>query len=220
MYIFILKYEYIYIFMSKEIVLSTEAMTFFLLNMFGHDPALHDFTPSTKMAKTRVSKSAGQMQALIDSKGHGGGKNIQKGGEPLEQASQLIVEQARDQTLKQGCIKDSIYLSEKDGKPEELLIIDWNIIHATRGVYTGYVYTWEKTYTPFDINLDEEESRRKSGEQGAPVYYFRDIDGSTIIIGQEDASIVVVGNGKTTQFKRLHNNATNKTEVLKDLFNP
>jgi hypothetical protein len=37
--------------MPKEIVLSTEAMTFFLLNMFGHDPALHDFTPSSLMAK-------------------------------------------------------------------------------------------------------------------------------------------------------------------------
>jgi hypothetical protein len=38
----------------KEIILPTELMAFFILNMFGHDSALHDFTTSSPIGKSRV----------------------------------------------------------------------------------------------------------------------------------------------------------------------
>jgi hypothetical protein len=230
-YIYILKYEYIYIFMSKEIILSTEAMTFFLLNMFGHDPALHDFTPGSEMAKKRVSNSAGKVQSVIDMfSSSRGGKNIQKGGEPTEELSEeekldlvelnpVMVQTFKNtvyQTMIEGCIKDSIYYSENG----ELLIIDWNVINATRGAYTGYVYTWEETYSPFDLNFMPNLLRPGY----ATFQNYQEIDGKPfwtrrIVISQDNCEIQA-GNGDIKIFQRLYSNATNKDQVLTKLFSP
>jgi hypothetical protein len=38
----------------KEIILPTELMAFFVLNMFAHDSALHDFATSSELGKGRV----------------------------------------------------------------------------------------------------------------------------------------------------------------------
>ena len=133
---------------TVDIILPLEAMVFYILNALGHDPALHDFTPSSGLGKLRLLQIFSNMN-VSNALFLGG-----DGDDPPMDVSQ-IYDKISDSTVlsliehafvyKPGASSKDLY----DYKDFIIVHIPEEITKEQCGVAPGFVYTSEKTFSPF-----------------------------------------------------------------------
>ena len=144
----------------KEIILPTEEMAFFLVNMFGHDSALHDFTLSSELGKSRV------LDVLRTSTPTYPGTEtwIAKGGGDIELNDAIYKSYMTTvgPTLYK-CLESTGFfdITRNDTtRSDSFIIVDAklamgvifkNLNVSNMGIAPGFIYLPEKTYSPFEF---------------------------------------------------------------------
>ena len=149
----------------KEIILPTELMAFFILNMFGHDSALHDFSTSSELGKGRVLNVLRSPPSAPGSRSLGGGTWSGKGGgdEALNDATIRVYYSTVGPTL-YTCLHSTGFfdITRHDiTKSDSFIIVDAKLAMGpvfTRtgvnmGIAPGFIYLPERTYSPFEFEV-------------------------------------------------------------------
>ena len=160
----------------KEIILPTELMAFFILNMFGHDSALHDFTLSSELGKSRVLEvlrsntpiSPGSEIGTWSGKGGGDEDGGDKGGgdKALNDATTNVFNNTVGPTLYK-CLKNTGFFDHtRNGtlRSDSFIIVEpklalgpvftgSNINMVNMGIAPGFIYLPEGTYSPFEFKV-------------------------------------------------------------------
>jgi len=147
----------------KEIILPTEEMAFFLVNMFGHDSALHDFTLSSELGKGRVLEvlrtSTPPYPGTETWIAKGGGD---EGDKALNDAIYNSYMATVGPTLYK-CLESTGFfdISRNDTtRSDSFIIVDAklamgvifkNLNVSNMGIAPGFIYLPEKTYSPFEF---------------------------------------------------------------------
>ena len=146
----------------KEIILPTELMAFFILNMFGHDSALHDFTTSSPIGKSRVLSVLRNNSPSTPGTGSfsgGGGIDI-----ALDNSTVNVYNNTIGQTL-YSCLKSTGFFDIKRFdklKSDAFIIVDPKLAMGVAfsgqqiinmGIAPGFIYLPGRTYSPFEFTV-------------------------------------------------------------------
>ena len=150
-----------------EVLLNTEQMCFLVENQFGHDPALHDWGPTTAntgdMAGKRINEVFQQNPHLVQN----GGSN-QVSTELVQATNSDVI--GMDQFLKQGvgCTAEDMYvrLNLQTFEVTDVIMLDRTSIRVLiesggniLGYAPGYVHTTDGTYPPFNFEYAVVENK-------------------------------------------------------------
>ncbi len=165
----------------KEIILPTEIMAFFILNMFAHDSALHDFTTSSALGKGRAisvlssgnlptpgsnSSTSTSSGKIWSGKGGNGDDELDKA---VKDAYNNVVAPSLNKCLQKTGFFDTKRTSLQS---DSFIIVDANLAYKTpkftgtqqqrnitkMGIAPGFIYLPEKTYSPFEFVLTDIET--------------------------------------------------------------
>lgn len=150
-----------------DIILPKEAMAFYILNALGHDPALHDFTPSSELGKGRVLNILNGLDIDLN------GMSMFGGGEepPVDSGVVTQIYDKISTSTGWGLVKHA-YVYKPGASREDLTDLDdFTIVHIPSqptgptggkpgrlGVAPGFVYTSEKTFSPFEFTWTGNDS--------------------------------------------------------------
>ena len=159
----------------KEIILPTELMAFFILNMFGHDSALHDFSTSSELGKGRVLNVLRSNTPSAPGTGSlGGGTWSGKGGgdEELNAATRRVYNSTVKPTL-YACLQSTGFFDTiRNGstRSDSFIIVDAKLAMGVEfsrttsadnpkgttnmGIAPGFIYLPERTYSPFEFEVN------------------------------------------------------------------
>ena len=150
-----------------EVLLNTEQMCFLVENQFGHDPALHDWGPTTAntgdMAGKRINEVFQQNPHLVQN----GGSN-QVSTELVQATNSDVI--GMDQFLEQGvgCTAEDMYvrLNLQTFEVTDVIMLDRTSIRVLiesggniLGYAPGYVHTTDGTYPPFNFEYAVVENK-------------------------------------------------------------
>ena len=152
-----------------DIILPKEAMAFYILNALGHDSALHDFTPSSELGKGRVLNILNGTDIDLN------GMSMFGGGEeepPMENTVVAPLYNAISDNTSSGLVKHTFVQSSK-GRYGEQVLDNFIIVHipvqptaaaggkpGRQGVAPGFVYTSDKTFSPFEFIWKSNDASR------------------------------------------------------------
>ena len=204
----------------KEIILPTEIMAFFILNMFAHDSALHDFTTSSALGKGRALTVLGKSvptspgSSVISLSGGDKGSEDKELDDAVETAYKNTVAPSLLSCLKLTGFFD---ITRNDNpQSDSFIIVD--VVLATKiseqmGIAPGFIYLPEKTYSPFEFVLSSSNNTTKQ------FIYTHDQEKWTITIdvSKEIQPFLLINRGGVVTSYNLLSKTENLKPKLEDI---